>query len=64
MHKKGLLAGASAIAIAFTITGAAYAQDMMELPDLSGESVTIFGPWVGGNEIEAIEAPRPVLLPK
>jgi len=54
MHKRVLMAGASAMALVLT-AGAVSAQDM-ELPDLGGEDLTIFGPWVGGAEIEAIEA--------
>ena len=52
MHKY-LLAGVSAAVLLLSAGGSAFAQD---LPDLSGQQGTIFGPWVGGSEIEAIEA--------
>ncbi|WP_127144820.1 ABC transporter substrate-binding protein [Pelagibacterium montanilacus] len=54
MHKT-LLAGISAAAFALALTSAGTAQDV-ELPDLAGESFTVFGPWVGGVEIESFQA--------
>jgi alpha-glucoside transport system substrate-binding protein len=52
------LAGVSAFAVAFTLGGTASAQDMM-LPDLSGQTVTVFGPWltVDQDHFEAVIAP-------
>lgn len=55
MHKQRLVAGVSAIALALTL-GAANAQDM---PDLSGQTLSIFGPWltVDQEHFEAVIAP-------
>ncbi|WP_196259474.1 ABC transporter substrate-binding protein [Pelagibacterium limicola] len=54
MHKT-LLAGASALVLSLALAAPASAQ-AVELPDLSGQSLTVFGPWVGGAEIAAISA--------
>lgn len=53
MHKT-LLAGASALALSLALAAPAAAQ--VELPDLAGESFTVFGPWVGGIEVESFNA--------
>jgi alpha-glucoside transport system substrate-binding protein len=59
MHTKRLLAGVSAFAIACTLGGVANAQDMMAMPDLSGETISVFGPWltVDQEHFEAVIAP-------
>ena len=54
MHKT-LLAGASALALSLALAAPAAAQ-AVDLPDLNGEELTIFGPWVGGVEIESFTA--------
>jgi alpha-glucoside transport system substrate-binding protein len=59
MHKT-LLAGASAIALALTASGVS-AQTMADIEalDLSGQTITIFGPWltVDQEHFEAVIAP-------
>lgn len=59
MHKY-LLAGVSAVALAFA-AGAASAQTMedIEAMDLSGETISVFGPWltVDQEHFEAVIAP-------
>lgn len=59
MHKT-LLAGASAIALALTASGVS-AQTMADIDamDLSGQTITIFGPWltVDQEHFEAVIAP-------
>ena len=52
--KRTMLAGASAIAL--IMTSAASAQDM---PDLSGQTLSIAGPWVTADEehFQAMVAP-------
>jgi alpha-glucoside transport system substrate-binding protein len=55
MHNKTLLAGISAAALAFALAAPASAQSV-DLPDLNGEEFTVFGPWVGGVEIESFSA--------
>src|SRR5690606_24442620 len=59
MHKI-LLAGASAIALALTASGVS-AQTMADIDamDLSGQTITIFGPWltVDQEHFEAVIAP-------
>ena len=60
MH-KAILAGISAAAFAVAAAGGATAQTMadMEAMDLSGETITIFGPWltVDQEHFEAVIAP-------
>lgn len=49
MHKTKLLAGLSAVAMLVAGSGTALAQDM-SLPDLSGQTLTLFGPWLTVDE--------------
>jgi alpha-glucoside transport system substrate-binding protein len=53
MHMKRILLGASALATALVFGGAASAVELADLPDLSGETLTIFGPWITADEEHA-----------
>ncbi len=59
MHTKKVLLCATALATAFVFGGAVNAMELSDLPDLSGETLTVFGPWITSDEehIRAVMEP-------
>lgn len=58
MHKRILLS-ATALATAMVFAGSVSAMELSDLPDLSGETLTVFGPWITSDEehIRAVMEP-------
>jgi len=59
MHNKSILLGATALATALVFGGAVNAMEVSDLPDLSGETLSVFGPWITADEehVRAVLAP-------